>query len=127
MGRWAARIRRTSRVLPRRSLATLLVAGSLSLDPAVDAAAVGEDLLPNRDAAPVVLTGAQLPDWSRLPAVGTADPAPSPLVSVRDAHNGMLTVPPDARDGVPVEQIVAHRWDGTALVEIPVQVDQRFP
>ena len=114
-------------MLPRRSLATLLVAGSLALIPAVDAPAVGEELLPNRAAQPVVLTGAQLPDWSRLAAVGTADPTPSPGVTVRDAHNGTLAVPPDARTGAPVEQIVAHRWDGSALVEVPVQVDQRFP
>jgi hypothetical protein len=108
-------------------MAALVVAVPLALLPVVDTQAEIPDVLPDRKAAPVVLVGAQLPEWSRLAATGTPDPTPPPLVDVRDAHNGTLVVPPDAREGVAVDQIVAHRWDGSALVEIPVQVDQRFP
>ena len=82
-----------------------------------------------RDAAPVVLTGAALPSWSRLPAVGTAEPYPSGVQEVggeRTAHNGTLTVPPDPRTGVPVDEVAAYRWEGR-WVEVPVQVDERFP
>ncbi|HVF04669.1 MAG TPA: hypothetical protein VNA20_07515 [Frankiaceae bacterium] len=84
-----------------------------------------------RAASPVVLTGAQLPDWSRLSAQGLGKPYPSGAMTtgdaVRHAHNGQLTVPPDVRTGVPVDEIAAYRWNGKKLVEVPVQVDQRFP
>jgi hypothetical protein len=117
-------------VLLRRALAPLLLASSLALVPALDSPA--DTVLPaDRAAEPVVLTGAQLPDWSRLPATGTPKPWPSGagqgLDDTRDAHNGTLTVPPDARAGAPVEQLTAFRYDGAGFVEIPVQVDQRFP
>jgi hypothetical protein len=88
------------------------------------------DVLPAHRHVPVVLTGAQLPDWSRLAAVGTPMPYPSgALTGERDAHNGITQVPPDARTGVDPDQIVAFRWDDVTqeFVEIPVQVDQRFP
>lgn len=82
-----------------------------------------------RRAEPVVLTGAQLPAWSRLAAVGTPAPYPSGTAEgERDAHNGTMAVPPDPRgDGVPVGEIAAFRWDGRRFREIPVQVDERFP
>jgi hypothetical protein len=83
-----------------------------------------------REAEPVVLTGAQLPAWSRLPAEGTALPWPSgALDGVRDAHHGTLVVPPDVRTGVDPAQVVAYKWQPHAgkFNEIPVQVDQRFP
>jgi hypothetical protein len=83
-----------------------------------------------RDASPVVLTGAQLPTWSRLPASGLAEPYPSGVKEVegeRTAHNGTLTVPPDAREGVPVGDVAAYSWTGSAWREVPVQVDERFP
>src|SRR3954452_19586481 len=54
-----------------------------------------------RDAAPVVLTGAQIPAWSAPPAEGIAQPQPSGASSdnplgdeLRSAHNGRLVVPP---------------------------------
>ena len=76
----------------------------------------------------VVLTGAQLPAWSRLAAQGTAMPYPSgALDGVRDAHNGELVVPPDARTGVPVEDIAAYSYVEGKWTEVPVQVDERFP
>ena len=85
-----------------------------------------------RQAAPVVVEGKQLPAWSRLAAEGTPKPYPSGAGQtgdgVRDAHNGTIVVPPDPRgSGAPVEQIAAYRWDGTRFVEVPVQVDERFP
>jgi hypothetical protein len=84
-----------------------------------------------RAAAPVVLTGASLPAWSRSSAQGLAKPYPSGSPqggdAVRHAHNGTLVVPRDARTGVDVDDVVAYRWDGKKFKEVPVQVDQRFP
>ncbi|MEN3272043.1 MAG: hypothetical protein V7636_804, partial [Actinomycetota bacterium] len=107
-------------------LVALAPIGSSHADPTLPAA---------RAAQPVVLTGAQLPDWSQLAAVGKANP--NPLVGrtdqiggddARDAHNGTVVAPPaDARTGVDPAQVVAYRWDGAHYLEIPVQIDQRFP
>ncbi len=81
-----------------------------------------------RSVEPVVLTGAQFPTWSRLAADGVANPHTSGgLDETRDAHNGTLAVPPDARAGAPVDQIAAYRFEDGRWIEIPVQVDQRFP
>jgi hypothetical protein len=80
-----------------------------------------------RDVEPVVLTGAELPSWSRLAAVTVCASYPSGTTGGRDAHNGTTVVPPDARPGVAVDDVVAFRWTGLAWVEIRVQVDERFP
>jgi hypothetical protein len=117
-----------SRLRPRLvalAAATAALAGVVPLSARADTPA----LLPaSRDAVPVVLTGAQLPTWSRLAATGTPNTYPSgALDGVRDAHNGTLVVPPDVRSGTPVERITAWRWDGGRFVAVPVQVDQRFP
>lgn len=93
-----------------------------------------------RDSEPVVVTGAELPSWSRAAAQGVAATYPSGVPEegfssgfppggdgVRSAHNGTITVPPDARTGAPVEQIAAYRWEQGGWVEVPVQVDERFP
>jgi hypothetical protein len=84
-----------------------------------------------RAAAPVVVTGAQLPAWSRSSAQGLAKPYPAGATTtgdgVRHAHNGTLVVPPDARTGVAPDTIAAFRWNGVKFQEVPVQVDQRFP
>jgi hypothetical protein len=79
-----------------------------------------------RSVEPVVLTGADLPAWSRLAATTVCAPYPSGTTGGRDAHNGTNVVPPDVRVGAPVGQIAAYRWSGVGFVEIPVQVDQRF-
>jgi hypothetical protein len=79
-----------------------------------------------RDVEPVVLTGADVRDWSRLPSTIVCAPYPSGTTGARDAHNGTVVVPPDLRTGVPVDQIAAYRWSGVAWVEIPVQVDQMY-
>lgn len=78
----------------------------------------------------MTLTGAQLPAWSRLAATGTPKTYPSGAkTGSRSAHNGVLVVPPDARPGVGPSEVAANRWDAVEaqFVEIPVQVDQRFP
>ena len=105
---------------------TVLTAGSAFLAPRAVAASTEVA----RRVEPVILTGAQLPQWSRLPAEGLADPH-NPTDDVRDAHNGELVIPPDARTGVPVGDITAYSWrqgeSGGEWLEIPVQVDERFP
>ncbi|MEA2453161.1 MAG: hypothetical protein QOG04_1871 [Actinomycetota bacterium] len=83
---------------------------------------------PARGVEPVVITGAQLPTWSHLPAEGLATTHPQHLQDgKRDAHNGTLVVPTDARPGATIAEIAAFSWDGSKFVEIPVQVDERFP
>ncbi len=83
-----------------------------------------------RDSAPVIMTGAEIPGWSRSAATGAAAPYPSGAATtgdgVRSAHNGTLVVPPDSRTGVDVSKVAAYSWTGSAWKEIPVQVDQRF-
>jgi hypothetical protein len=114
-----------------RSLAIAAVIGSVlptSLARASDSTAGSPVVAVARDAEAVVLTGADLPSWSRLPADGTPAPYPSgSMAGQRDAHNGTVVVPPDVRAGVPVDQVVAFRWSGTGFVEVPVQVDERMP
>ena len=116
---------RSPRTLGSVAAAVVLAA---TLPPWVARAAGPEDVLPTRATAPVVLTGVQLPSWSRLAAVGTPTPYPSGAVTgERTAHNGTIAIPPDARPGVDPAKVVAYKWDGTGFVEVPVQVDQRFP
>lgn len=92
-----------------------------------------------RDAAPVVLTGAQLPEWSAPAAQGVAQPYPSGVTrdysgqipsqfgsyDIRSAHNG--TIAPTVKQGVPADEVAAYAWTGTQWREVPVQVDERFP
>ena len=80
-----------------------------------------------RRVEPVVLTGAQLPEWSRLSAQGLGHDHASSQGDERSAHNGQLHVPPDPRSGVAVDQIAAYSYVDGAFVEIPVQVDEKFP
>ena len=115
----------------------LAPAGAGLLDPVTGS---GGPLAVARDAEPVVLTGADVPEWSRLAAQGLAKPYPGGAPSegassgfppggddVRSAHHGTITVPPDARTGAPVDRLAAYRWDGKNWTEVPVQVDERFP
>lgn len=109
---------------------------------------------PQRAVEVVIMTGAQLPGWAVLPAAGVGHPYPSGanitgqadetealaflnvlrdplrLGEVRDAHNGTF-IYPLAGQQLPalaaVEDIAAWRWDGERFVEIPVQVDEKFP
>ncbi len=112
-----------------------LVAGTVSAsatNPFVKAAPL---TAVDRDAAPVILTGAQLPSWSSPSAVGVAQPYPSgatkdfssqiPGAAVRTAHNGRIA--PTAVAGIPVDEVAAFAWTGLAWREVPVQVDERFP
>ena len=115
----------------RPALLASLTIAAMAVGPLADTRTARADTgLAARGAVPVVFTGAQLPQWSRVPAEGVANPYPSgALDQTRDAHNGMLTVPPDpaGRTGVPAGQIAAYAWRDGAFREIPVQVDQRFP
>jgi hypothetical protein len=89
-----------------------------------------------RASEPVVITGAQIPSWSRPAATGQPAPYPSGVQksanpagdNTRSAHNGFIQVPTDpARPtGVDPDQIAAYRWDGSGWSEIPVQVDQMY-
>jgi hypothetical protein len=119
---------------PRRTVVGLVGVAVLGSSCVAAAAAVTAPAVPGlavaRDASPVVLTGAQLPGWSRLPATGVAEPYPSGVQQTdgrRTAHNGTLVVPPDPRAGVPVDEVAAYSWTGTGWREVPVQVDERFP
>ena len=118
-----------------RRLAAAGITTAVALATLTPAAAGGAQNLVTesaRSAAPVVIEGKQLPTWSRLAAEGTPKPYPSGAAvtgdGVRDAHNGTIVVPPDPRgQGVPVDEVAAYRWNGTRFVEVPVQVDERFP
>jgi len=78
-----------------------------------------------RGVEPVILTGKQIPAWTRSAAAVVCTPAGG-LSGSQDAHHGTVTVPPDARAGVDVGRVVAYRWDGAQFVEIPVQVDEMY-
>ena len=96
-----------------------LAAGSTGASAGVHAA---------RGSAPVVITGAEVPERSRPPADVLAKPYPSGAAitgdAVRTAHNGTIVIPPDKRKGVNPDAIAAFRWTGK-WQEVPVQVDQR--
>src|SRR5687768_16698581 len=89
---------RSGERVPVRFRLALVVAAAATLVPAVDARGDGDAVLAfagPRASSPVVLTGAQVPGWSRLPATGEAQPYPSgtpaPLGDgVRSAHNGTI-------------------------------------
>jgi hypothetical protein len=90
-----------------------------------------------RDAAPVVLTGAQIPAWAEPAASGVAQPYPAGTNkstnqigdNARTAHNGTIEVPPNnpAVTQVDPSAVAAYSWVNGGWKEIPVQVDQRFP
>jgi hypothetical protein len=101
-----------------------VTSASFAVASAPPAAAVDPSV--ERRVEPIVLAGTQLPEWSRLPAEGVADPH-RPDSTVRDAHNGTLSVPADAREGAPIDRITAYSWRDGAWAEVPVQVDERFP
>lgn len=115
----------------RRSLAATVALSALVAPAAL---AKPDETSPNplaaREVEPVVLIGAQLPSWSRAAAVAAPTPyGDGSLNETRSAHNGTVVVPPDARTGVPVDEIVGYRWDARKgrYREIPFQVDERFP
>lgn len=126
------------RLLTASVAAVGLSATGLAVVPAIAGSATGP-VVAARGSAPVVLTGAQIPSWSRSAAVGVGDqtypsgtqnPAPQPFPRGdhrRTAHNGEIVVPADTRTGVDPDQVSAFTWDGGQWVEVPVQVDQRFP
>jgi hypothetical protein len=115
-----------TRIVPSVLTVVVLGAGITT----VSLPAGGQVTVPARDAVPVVLTGNQLPSWSRSPAVGHPKTWPEgteQLDPIRSAHHGTLTVPPDPRTGVPIDEVAAYSWTGTGWREVPVQVDERYP
>src|SRR3954467_13599448 len=80
-----------------------------------------------RDAAPVVLTGAQIPAWAAPPAEGLAKTYPSGAGQefsgeptsfydgLRSAHNGQLVVPPTPPTVTQVDPgtVAAYSWTGS--------------
>jgi hypothetical protein len=128
---------------PSRSVASLVDergAGGVAAASPTDG--VTGPLADARKAEPVVLTGADLPGWAAPAATGQPATFPSggsadnPIADgIRSAHNGVLApsldgtivAPPQTGTGVPVDQIVAYRWDGLGWTEVPVQVVVRFP
>ena len=130
--------------LPAAIGATALVAAAV---PAValthTAATTSGPLGLARDAAPVVLTGAQIPQWAAPAVEGLAKTYPSGTNQeagssepkqfydpARTAHNGTIfTVPPTPPNVTPIhpDDVAAYAWTGGGWKEIPVQIDQRFP
>jgi hypothetical protein len=126
-----------SGLIAAMALALVLPAAALPAHAASSGAQAGP-VVQARASEPVVITGSQIPTWSRSAPTGVPAPWPSGVSSaysfngvggdnVRSAHNGIVTVPPDTRTGVDPDQIAAYRWDGASWTEIPVQVDQMFP
>ena len=123
----------TSAVGNRRRLPSVLLAAAalgagLAVVPGVATGAPADVLTPARSVETVVLTGADIPAWSSAPAVGAAYPYPyGALLGDRSAHdNGQLIVPP-VETGVDPDAVTAFRWEDGDFVEVPVQVDERFP
>jgi hypothetical protein len=114
---------------PVAAAASLFVLGACALAGATSASAAdASPFTAARGDAPVVLTGAQLPQWSRTSAVGVAYPtSTASFDGVRSAHNGTVIVPPDARTGVNTDDVTAWRYVDGTWKQIRVQVDQRFP
>jgi hypothetical protein len=114
---------------PVAAAASLLVLGACALAGAMPASAADTSpFTAARGDAPVVLTGSQLPQWSRLSAVGTGFPtSTASFDGVRSAHNGKIVVPPDARTGVDPDAVTAWKYVDGTWKQIRVQVDQRFP
>ena len=82
--------------------------------------------LAQRSVEPVIVKGSKVVGWSGPSAQIVCDPYPSGgLTGERDAHAGTLVTPPAT--GVPVGEIAAYRWNGSAFEEIPVQVDEMYP
>jgi hypothetical protein len=119
-------------------LATAMVASTVAVlfpsTPSYSQAPPIPDLTANRHVEPIILQGAQFPNWSQAPAEGLANPYPSgsqddPRGKIRDAHNGNLFAvdDPTGQIGKNPNRIAAYKWTGTGFQEVPVQVDQRFP
>jgi len=102
----------------RRGLAMALLLGGLASGALAQTA--------QRSVEPVIVKGAKVVGWSGPSAQIVCDPYPSGGVTgERDAHAGTIVPPPAT--GVPVDEIAAYRWNGSAFEEIPVQVDEMYP
>ena len=124
-----------SRVAAAACSAALLTWLPVVAAPAAHAAGDGAVFTGPRAAAPVVLTGAQIPQWAAPAATTQGLAAPYPvggnkyIDQTRSAHNGYLVVPalPKGQLSVDPDTVAAYTWTGSEWKQIPVQVDQRFP
>ncbi len=112
---------------PTNGFAALLVGAGLTFAalPAVATPTISpRAALPlevDRSAAPVVLTGKDLPALSA--------PAPMPIRLLEtDSEDTTQVIPPDSSDGanVPTDSIAVFAYRDGAFAEIPAQVDERF-
>src|SRR4051812_19267765 len=133
----------------------LSTAAAAALATAVTALGAGPVVAPTvpakHEADPIVLTGADFPDWSarsnqtaKLPLTdlkdcnGSVDPSrgSSPndwlVADPNCAHNNSATPEVDTGDslgdGTPVNQLLGYRWNAKArkFTQIPFQVDEMF-
>ncbi len=144
--------------MTRKALVSLVAAsicGTMAAVPAMPAAAPTPQ---SRGVDPVVLTGAQFPQWSGGPEITFREPqtptnydtldqqAMLPKQLRSDCYNPRQNPydPEDTGDhncsqapraavygtpgrtGTPIGRLLGYRWDGSAFVQIPLQVDERF-
>jgi hypothetical protein len=105
---------------------TAAVAALLLAAPATASAAD----TPAREQEPIVLTGAQLGDWS-VPANQTVRPPLMDLVDPGDDPHNHYADPtvdtaPLQPSGTPTDRLLGYRWDGAGFRQIPFQVDEVF-
>ncbi len=79
----------------------------------------------NRNAEPVIVTGAKIPSWSGPQAAVVCKPTAQQ--TQRTSHNSIVTLPVPSLTAASPNEIAAYKWDGAQFVEIPVQVDEMFP
>src|SRR5947209_6051241 len=144
--RWAINGRRPARVtrIPALGIAITALCACLALALLTGGRAHGSPLpvvdptvAADRSVEPVVLTGANFPDWAAPSDIN----AKLPLTDLKDcqtfddkcAHNHYA--PPDVEinpedygypEGVPTDRLLGYRWDGKRFVQIPFQVDKMF-
>jgi hypothetical protein len=139
-GLFTVRARLSATISLAALFAAAVPAAALSVHPAQlngTKAAANGPLGVARNAAPVILTGAQIPQWAQGAAAGVAKPYPAGTNkstnqigdNARTAHNGTIQVPPTnpAVKSVNPSDVAAYSWVNGAWKEIRVQVDERFP
>jgi hypothetical protein len=122
-------------------VASLFPLGAATAQEAPTGALGSPEVEPNRKVEPVILTADRLPGWFSPAAEGHAYSKDDQQLegcgaecegfigsNYRSAHNGTLLEPPaEAQTGVNVDEIAAYRFEDGEWIEIPVQVDERFP
>lgn len=92
----------------------------------------------DRSVDPVVLTGAQFPNWSAGPDPTFREPQPvgagSDCAGTPEQYDTSgdrscyqaSRLPHNPLTGAPVDRLLGYRWNGTGFEQIPFQVDERF-